>query len=405
MKIPLAVFALLFLVTPIVNAVPESMVQEDYVWQDRFNERFQAAQSGDAEAQYSIGEMFEKGSGVPIDLGRAFIWYERAAKQNHQKGRFKLAYMYYRGEGTEPNPGKAFQLMEKLAKSGYARAQYYLGLMYETGIFIKRDINLATTWYQRAAVGGYTPALMALYDLPQSIATLAPVEDGFGTQDAIVENPQSAPVMSQPANSAMQPPPETATLPGAVAPLNGLAGETARGANALPQADYNGATSPTRTLHPSVANVASARPAIEMLPTTTSFLANGNWTTESNHPAEFLPSSLTRCEHSRTGGLECLSKEIVGRMANTEIVYQTHATLSEIRANGEFSVTYRNNVLKIQRDLDPDNPDLRTQAGMHVGLGWQTTEHRLECRLDNTQTVHCVKNKTLNLIFKHRTAM
>lgn len=371
MKILSAALTLFLMFTSAIGAVPEPTIQEVYIGQQRLNELMQAAQSGDADAQFNLGEMFEKGSGVPLDTGRAFIWFERAAKQNHQQARFNLASMYYRGEGTETNPGKAFQLMEQLAKGGYARAQFSLGLMYETGIFIKRDVEQATKWYQRAAVGGYTPALMTLADFPQSVPALSPVEDGFGAHDI-----------------APTPPPGS------------LLSEAARGTDLNALDGKNTEAPPAHTPLPAATNVASARPALDLLPAATALLANGNWILESNLPVEFLPSSVTSCEQSRTGGLECLSKEIISHVARTDIVYQTRATVSAVQPTGEFQVSYRNNVLRILRDLDPEDPDPRSHSGLTIGLGWQHTEHHLACKLEGGRTVNCVKNKTLKLVIK-----
>jgi len=134
-------------------------------------------------------------------------------------------------------------------------------------------------------------------------------------------------------------------------------------------------------------------------------LANGNWVAQSERPVEFLPSSVTNCERSGEAELECLSKEIVSNVANAEIVYQTRATVSAIQPSGEFKVMYRNNVVKILRDLDPDNVVDRSQSGMSISLGWQETEHHLDCRLESGQTILCVKNQTQKLTLRNQTAL
>ncbi len=74
-----------------------------------------AAQSGDAEAQFYVGQIFEKGLGVDPDFGSAAQWYRKAAEQ------------------------------------GYAAAQINLGSLYETGRGVEQDGEEALRWYRRAA--------------------------------------------------------------------------------------------------------------------------------------------------------------------------------------------------------------------------------------------------------------
>lgn len=394
-----------------VGATPQSSVQEDYVWQERFNERMYAAQSGNAQAQFNIGEMFERGSGVALDLERAFVWFERAALQNHQKARFKLAYMYYRGEGTTENPAKAFQLMEKLANSGYSRAQYYLGLMYETGVVTTQSAVHARAWYQRAAEGGYTPADEALAGLAARATKFTPAEEGFGAGAADRMHSSSAaavrPALAKP-DIAVTVLPQFYTPWMDVTihpPYSGLQGEAARGASIDPIFKRGLPAESLSSADPLVTTIASLQPAIQILPTPFSQLVNGNWRTLSDRPVEFLPSTMTTCEQGAAAELECLSKEIVSIVENAEVAYQTRATIWAMQPSGEFKVKYRNNVVKILRNLDPENPADRPHTGREIRLGWQGTEHHLECRVESGQTVQCLKNKTTKLTIKNQIAM
>lgn len=73
------------------------------------------AKEGDASAQTYVGEIFEKGLGVPPDHAAAADWYRRAAE------------------------------------SGYSRAAINLGHLYEQGLGVPKDPPQALTWYRRAA--------------------------------------------------------------------------------------------------------------------------------------------------------------------------------------------------------------------------------------------------------------
>lgn len=78
----------------------------------------QAAEGGDALAQYRLGVMYGLGLGVPQDYAEAVKWYGKAAA------------------------------------SGEARAQSNLGFMYGTGRGVPQDYIQAYAWYNVAAACG-----------------------------------------------------------------------------------------------------------------------------------------------------------------------------------------------------------------------------------------------------------
>lgn len=43
------------------------------------------AKQGDADAQYKVGRMYEKGIGVTKDESTAWDWYQKAEEQGHQE--------------------------------------------------------------------------------------------------------------------------------------------------------------------------------------------------------------------------------------------------------------------------------------------------------------------------------
>ncbi|MDT0633504.1 caspase family protein [Spectribacter hydrogenooxidans] len=69
-----------------------------------------AAESGDAEAQVNVGEIFEKGLGSEPNYEAAVIWYEKAAKQGNERGLFNLGTMYEQGKGVAESRVKALNL-------------------------------------------------------------------------------------------------------------------------------------------------------------------------------------------------------------------------------------------------------------------------------------------------------
>ncbi len=73
------------------------------------------AEQGNADAQFSLGAMYDKGQGVPQDDAEAVKWSRKAAEQ------------------------------------GYARAQNDLGVMYNDGQGVPQDYTHAHMWFNLAA--------------------------------------------------------------------------------------------------------------------------------------------------------------------------------------------------------------------------------------------------------------
>ena len=60
----------------------------------------EAAEQGVAEAQYSLGAMYDKGDGVPEDDFKAVKWYRKAAEQGLAEAQCDLSGMYILGLGV-----------------------------------------------------------------------------------------------------------------------------------------------------------------------------------------------------------------------------------------------------------------------------------------------------------------
>ena len=373
---------------------------EDYIWQERFAERMELARTGSAEAQFNVGEMYEKGSGVPANMKSAFTWFELAAKQDHQKAQYKVAYMYFRGEGVDANPTKAFQMMDRLAKIGYARAQYYLASMYETGVGTARNLDHAQLWYSRASVGGYTAATEALADKKRFPAPRVQIEAAVA--EAVPELLKATPGVKAIAPTGTRPVPNIPSLgsnsPGAKNDLIAavLRDEVARGTQI---ALGLGLGSHASHLTTPLTTIAGLQPIIQQ-PTVYSALMNGSWVSQTNLPVEFLPSKLTSCEPTDEKALECVSKELVRMIGESEIGYKTEATVYAVQPTGEFKISYRNNIVKINR-----RPNSKAATAPEIKLGLQETKHHLDCKLENDWTIQCLKNHTQKIKLSNQVAM
>ena len=89
-----------------------------------------AAERGDAASQNTLGVMYAKGVGVPVNYVRAEYWFQKAADQR------------------------------------YAAALYHLGVLYKAGpTGIKQDLSKANDYFTASALAGFKPTMNQLAQL------------------------------------------------------------------------------------------------------------------------------------------------------------------------------------------------------------------------------------------------
>jgi TPR repeat protein len=66
------------------------------------------AEQGIAQAQYSLGYMYDNGEGVPENDTMSLRWYTQAAEQGHAKAQTNLGVMYEYGIGVLTNSKRAY---------------------------------------------------------------------------------------------------------------------------------------------------------------------------------------------------------------------------------------------------------------------------------------------------------
>ena len=152
------------------------------------------AEKGEAEAQYQLGEEYYDGIRIEVDFALALKW---AQSSKLVKAKYRLAALYAEGKGVEAAPEKAKNMftalqpellqlaekgdadaqnklakifflgvtskpdptngivwMRKSADLGWAKSQVELAQVYfngHSGAGIQRDLNLAISWFQKAA--------------------------------------------------------------------------------------------------------------------------------------------------------------------------------------------------------------------------------------------------------------
>jgi len=169
----------------------------------KFQSDLKSAESGDADAQLSVGLKLYKGQGVLQDRKNGFLWILKAAEdgkfspeslnilgqtyfkgidieknyvearkwlsltadQDNYSAKNDLAYLLFNGLGGDKDYAKAFELYQQAAKHGEVFAQANLGLMYATGTGTEVDKVRAYAWYSFAASQGNVAASTNRNDL------------------------------------------------------------------------------------------------------------------------------------------------------------------------------------------------------------------------------------------------
>lgn len=102
-------------------------------------------------AQYKSGQVFY-----------FFGEYKKAAdkwlpllEQQFAQAQASMGWLYQAGLGVDKDEAKAFVLYKKAAEQNNAVAQNNLGVMYENGIAVEPDFKKARYWYKLSAEQGY----------------------------------------------------------------------------------------------------------------------------------------------------------------------------------------------------------------------------------------------------------
>jgi TPR repeat protein len=92
-----------------------------------------AAKNGYPPAQNNLGGCYEHGLGAVRDMTAAVEWYARAATELPEAA-CRLGLCYEEGRGVEVDPAKAVRLYETAVEGGHPYAMYRLALCYDRGL-------------------------------------------------------------------------------------------------------------------------------------------------------------------------------------------------------------------------------------------------------------------------------
>ena len=124
-----------------------------------------AANAGDAQAQFNLGQAYKLGRGVPVDMALAEQWYRKAALQGLPQAETNYGLALF----DQGKRGEALPWLEKSTARGEPRAQLVLGTMLFNGDGVPKDWRRAYALLVRASAAGLPSANKVLAQMDQYI--------------------------------------------------------------------------------------------------------------------------------------------------------------------------------------------------------------------------------------------
>lgn len=146
------IIAILLLVSPCLYAQN----------QPTFEQAWQAAQNGDANAYYWLGCFYYQGEGTKQNYTEALKYFQKAANNGDAYSYAWIAKIYYYGNGCAQNYEEAFKWFLKAANAGQTVVYGWLGSVYYEGKGCNKNYVEAIKWFKKAAENGDTRAYVGL---------------------------------------------------------------------------------------------------------------------------------------------------------------------------------------------------------------------------------------------------
>ncbi|THD70533.1 tetratricopeptide repeat protein [Phenylobacterium sp.] len=88
------------------------------------------ADSGDTQAQYEVGRMYEGGQGVAKDYGKAASWYRKSAANGNHQAQLLLSLMFARGQGVPQDDKEGLAWLAKSGEGAPPEKQRAMRMLY-----------------------------------------------------------------------------------------------------------------------------------------------------------------------------------------------------------------------------------------------------------------------------------
>jgi TPR repeat protein len=116
---------------------------------DDWQALFSMAESGEPEAQYWLGRIYESGRLLPLDKVKSAYWYQKSADQGYAPAEYWVCTKRANQDSIELE-----RCMLRAGEQGVADVQFWLGVAFEQNLWFGVTDHLeALKWYKRAAEG------------------------------------------------------------------------------------------------------------------------------------------------------------------------------------------------------------------------------------------------------------
>lgn len=128
------------------------------------------------DSEMAIAQAYLLGAGIPRDIDMAIDWYSRAAENGSSEAQNELGFIYSSGRYIQEDLEKAVYYFKQAAYNGHPVAQYNLGVTYYTGMGQDFDLQKAYAWFEIANVNGHESAEKSIEELKFEL-TSAEIEE------------------------------------------------------------------------------------------------------------------------------------------------------------------------------------------------------------------------------------
>ncbi|VAX00835.1 hypothetical protein MNBD_GAMMA21-2296 [hydrothermal vent metagenome] len=306
---------------------------------------------------------------------------------------------------------KRFNEQLSQAGKGDTQAMYEVGRMYERGRGVDEDVSEAMRWYIKSADGGSDLAharLGMIYFTGQGAAQDYPKARSHLTIAAKNNDPAAQYYLAMMFEQGKAVKRNTAWALALYkkSAAGGYYQARTRIARLKKTAKVKSVRLPSPPATPK-------SPASKLAKGLVQSILQGDWQ-RNGEPVGFLPSAGTQCKKNGNKIYKCRSQTMSRKSDDTIITYVTVATLSGFTKKDRFNITYRYNILRLQKEGaqeakpeedDDDDGDYSAdpaQQQFTLKLGAQRTKHKLNCILKEERTLECIKNRTQKIEFNDR---
>ena len=129
-----------------------------------------AAQAESTKAALSAEALYQQGKAAVDNnnFKEAFECYRNAAEQGNSEAQFEMGDFYHSGQNVTRDYLKAFEWFNKAASGGHVSAQNWMGNYYNLGLGVAKDYTKAAEWWSKAAAQGDTISQINLDNLIKS---------------------------------------------------------------------------------------------------------------------------------------------------------------------------------------------------------------------------------------------